>query len=348
VGTEFAYSEFINSHDLYLSGNGTKFHHNWIHNLNDEALFLDGAAVAAGVLHDNVITRTLSAISFAGSNSAGPWQIYRNLIDLRQPTAGYRPRHVGFNGAYAWRYGRPFKSEENPPSMGGVPRSDGPYDVFQNTFIVGWQAARAGDGPQYPQLLFDQFRGHQEPRGQRRSLNNIFVVLNREPDRAGALAFLPSADFPADMNGNLYYQHGFTRWRLFYVLLPAPSTGFSVFGCDMGDCLAQWRATPFFLQSQSSRYPGFEANSLLLVDPQFTNWTGEETSFDDFRLGPSSPARAGGVPLPMDLKPLDKAAPQIGAPDIGSYQTQPTGAPALKLRVGVRGRRVYPENGPGQ
>jgi hypothetical protein len=348
VDTEFDYCEFVNAHDLHLMGTGIRFRHNWINNLTDEALILDAGSIASGVVHDNVITRNLNAISFAGLGSAGPWQIYRNLIDLRSPTAGYRPRNAGFNRAFVWRFGRPFKDHEAAPDPNGTPHSDGPYDLFQNTFLVAFQADRSGPQPVFPQPPFDLLRSALQPLHQRRSLNNIFIVWNREPGVNNLLAFMPPADFPADIDGNLYYKWGSSGQALFYTPLPPPATGFSLFACTMPDCLAQWRWTPFFLQSSALRYPGFEANSLLLKDPQFANWKGEEAPTDDFRLAPGSPARGAGAVLPADIKALDKAAPGLGAPDIGCYQTQPGGAPALKLRVGVRGRRVYPPNGPGQ
>src|SRR5262249_44272589 len=134
-GTEFDHCEFVNAHDVNLVGTGIRFHHNWINNLNDEALIFDAGSIASGVVHDNVITQTLSAISFAGYGSAGLWQIYRNLIDLRSPTAGYRPRNIAFNRAFVWRLGRPFKDHEAQSDADG-PHSDGPYNLFQNTFIV--------------------------------------------------------------------------------------------------------------------------------------------------------------------------------------------------------------------
>jgi hypothetical protein len=149
------------------------------------------------------------------------------------------------------------------------------------------------------------------------------------------LAFMPPADFPADIDGNLYYKRGSSGPALFYTPLAPPATGFELFACTMTDCLEQWRSTPFFLQSKALRYPGFEASSLLLKDPQFANWIGEESAADDFRLAPGSPVRGAGVVLPSDIRSLDKAAPAFGAPDIGCYQAQPGGALALKLRVGV-------------
>jgi hypothetical protein len=155
------------------------------------------------------------------------------------------------------------------------------------------------------------------------------------------MAFLPPADFPADMNGNLYYWRGYTGSLLFYTPLPPPSTGYSPFQCGPGECLPLWTSTSFFLQSLAFRFPGFEANSLLFKDPQFASWTGPETAADDFRIQPASPGRNAGVVLPPDLKPLDSAAPANGAPDIGRYQAPPGARLAPKLQVGVRGRRVY-------
>ena len=340
-GTEFDHCEFVNGHDLYLVGSGIRFHHNWIENLHDEALFLD-AGVASGAIHYNVVTQTLSAISFAGYNSSGPWHIYRNLFDLRRRTAGYRPRNASFNRANVWRAGHPFKSNEAAPSPDGTPHSESAYDVFQNTFLVAFQADRVGPQPSYPQPLFNQMRASQEPRHLRRSFNNIFVMLNREPGINQAMAFMPPADFPADVDGNLYYGSGFSGRALFYAPVPPPSTGFKLFFCTMPDCLAEWHATPFFLQSMALRPPGFEAHSILLKDPQFTSWTGEEAPSDDFRLAPGSIARGAGIALPGDLRALDTAAPLFGTPDIGCYQAQFWGWPSPQLRVGVRGRKAYP------
>ena len=345
-GTEFEHCEFANAHDLYLVGHDIKFHHNWINNLNDESLFLDAGSIANGVVHDNVITQGLTAISFAGSSTSGLWQIYRNLIDLRRQTAGYRPRNPSFNRAYVFRAGFPFKSNEGPPGPDGTSHSDGPFDLFQNTFVVAWQADHSASPPGYPQPLFSGFRPSQLPWHQRRSFNNIFVVMNRELDRDNPIAFMPPADFPAYMDGNLYYRRGYTLPppRLFYTPVP---NGFATFMCTVPDCLSLWRSTPFFNQSRSVHPPGFEANSLLLKDPQFSNWAGEDSPLDDLRLQVSSPARKGGIVLPPDLKALDTAAPGSGAPDIGVYQVPVGGTLAPKLRVGVRGRRVFPENGPG-
>ena len=57
--------EFVDGHDLALFGQGTRFHHNWIHNLNDDALIVDIEGTSDLEIAQNVIMRCLDAISFA-------------------------------------------------------------------------------------------------------------------------------------------------------------------------------------------------------------------------------------------------------------------------------------------
>jgi hypothetical protein len=95
TGTTIRHCEFQNAHDLYLGGSELDFHHDWLNNLNDEGLFLDIFPSAKVRIHEHVILKTLSPLNFAGTQVAGPFYIYRNLIDVRAPTAGYRPRHPG-------------------------------------------------------------------------------------------------------------------------------------------------------------------------------------------------------------------------------------------------------------
>ena len=159
TGTHIHHSEFRNGHDLYLSGSDIDFHHNWVDNLDDEALLLDAVPSRNVKVHENVITRSLSAISFAGGARAGPHYIYRNLIDLRWPTAGNRPRHK--DDTLALRYGHLYKS--NAP--------DGPWELFQNTFVVS-----------SPQPKLKATFTHLRPvKGapEHRALNNVFVAARR-------------------------------------------------------------------------------------------------------------------------------------------------------------------------
>jgi hypothetical protein len=307
--------EFHHAHDLYLGGTNIDFHHNWIHNLDDEGLFLDANQSAEVRIHENVITKTLSPISFAGEQVAGPFSIYRNLVDVRAPTAGHRPRRPGDRDV--WRYGNTFKSN-------GV---DGPYALFQNTFLV------YGQGGQASYLHYRSTGGE----SLRRSFNNIFVAVNPDDGSDRPITFLPPPSFPGPTDGNLYHRLGPATRPLFRYLGYTFQGG--SFRAGTFDSLAELRTggKPFFAQSKTQYPPGYEANSLE-ADPQFLSIgsDGRPRLTDDLRLGAASPARAAGVVLPADLLALDSPiTPSAAAPDIGA---QPFGSPALA--VGVDGRRT--------
>jgi hypothetical protein len=312
--------EFHNAHDLYLGGTNIDFHHNWVHNLNDEGLFLDANQSADVRVHENVFTKTLSPISFAGTKVAGPFYIYRNLVDIRAPTAGHRPRRPGDRDV--WRYGNAFKSNGE----------DGPYAIFQNTFLV------YGQGGQSSYLHYRGLGGAHL----RRSFNNIFVAVNPDADSDRTITFLPSPSFPGPTDGNLYYRSGqTTRPLLRYLGYTFQGTPFGggTFECLAG-CASALHGSQLFLQSQSQYAPGYEAHSVE-ANPQFVR-IGPDGRFresDDVRLSSTSPARAAGIALPdADVFTLDSqiVAP-TGAPDIGAFPYGGSG-----LDVGVDGRRSFP------
>lgn len=313
--TEIDHCEFINAHDLYLGGKNFNFHHNWINNLHDEGLFLDAGKDISGRVHNNVITQVLSAISFAGGDTARHWYIYRNLVDLRKPTAGYRPKHTGFDKDSVWRGGMPFKSN-------GI---DGPFDVFQNTFIVPFRKTETNDHP------FSQLQTNHLSIFPRRSFNNIFVIVNHYTDKDMGMAYLPQRTFPAVIKNNLYYIKGFGV-NMFYMSLGGGSN--ETFKCDgVIDCYGKWKTKEYFTTTK------FEENSLFLRDPKFRSWSTEPANTDDFRLKPGSPAIRAGEYLPADLKLLDPPLILV-KPDIGCYQS----GLGAGLQVGVRGRKHYPGN----
>jgi hypothetical protein len=325
---EIDHCEFVNAHDLYLNGTNFNFHHNWISNLHDEGMFLDANMNTSGWVHHNVMEQVLSAISFAGGHIVDHWYIYRNLVDLRKPTAGYRPKNNTACGRdRIWRGGMPFKGN-------GV---DGPFDVFQNTFIVPFLNDEKNDHP------FDQLRTARITTYTRRSFNNMFigVKINSPNSFDPGMAFLPPVGFPADIKGNLYYLRGIGR-NVFYIP-NAAGTGFDHFRCEAGeDCTEKWRDNSYF------QITHFEDSSILFRDPKFRSWAVEPAATDNFRLRFTSPARSSGVQLPSDLKLLDPLPfPLIGPqyPDIGCYQEFPniTGW-SPQLKVGVNGRKRYPAN----
>lgn len=253
---------------------------------------------------------------------AGPFYIYRNLIDVRAPTAGHRPRHPGDRDV--WRYGNTFKSN-------GV---DGPYDLFHNTFLVYAQGGQAS-------YLHYRSTGGPYPR---RSFNNIFVAVNPDADSDRSITFLPTPSFPGPTDGNLYYRRGVATRPLFRYLAYDYQGGTfpgGTFDCvSLSDCRTALHGSQFFFHSQGQYAPGFEAHSIE-ADPQFVSLgaDGRFRASDDLRLTSTSAARAAGIMLPDDLFVLDaQIVPPTGtAPDIGAF---PYGSE--RLAVGVDGRRSYP------
>lgn len=346
TGTHVHHCEFHDGHDIYLHGANLTFHHNWIYNLNDEGLFLDAGKTTdlqsyQMNIFQNVITKTQSAISFAGSHTKGNWYIYRNLIDLRSPTAGFRPRSNG--DQQVWRFGQAFK----------ISGEDGPRDLFQNTFLVHAQNEQAS-------YLHYRDTTKNQPR---RTFNNIFVAVNPDINSDKAITFVPSPSFPGPTDGNNYHRIGARTRPLFRFLeycfkddppcpqvpikpppapppCPADPTNDRKCGAGTFADLAALKNSLLFQQSKSQYTPGYEANSIE-ADPRFRR-LGAEGVFheaDDLRLDKdnASPAIRAGVVLPDDLRLMDPFAPTGDNPDIGCY---PLGS--CPLQVGVDSRRSFP------
>jgi len=320
-GTVVEHSEFVNGHDLYLVGTGFRFHHNWVHNLNDEALFLDAYPLSDARVHENLVERTLSAVSMAGYAVGGTRYVYRNVFDLREPTAGSRPRNqVDRN---VWRYGFAFKSNARPEE------GDGPHDVFQNTFIVRDQEGQATYLHYRDSGLLGASR--------RRFLNNIFVAVNTVPVTDRPLAYLPDPSFPTATDGNDYFRFGYATAPLFRHLdyhLPPPDGPF--YAAGVFGSLDALRQSLYFQQSQTTYAPGFEASSLE-VDPQLESFApmAAPAATDDFRLAAASPLRGAAATLPPDLAALDPYAGRAGASDVGCCPHA-----GDVLRVGIDGGHV--------
>jgi hypothetical protein len=261
--------------------------------------------------------------------TAGPWFIYRNLIDVRKPTTGTRPRFVGDTAVF--RFGNVFKSNETSAP-------DGEHDIFHNTFLVAEQQGQAA---------YLHYRSALSPH-RRRSFNNIFVAVNPSAESDIFLTFVPPPSFPGPTDGNLYHCFGAADKEAFR------SLGYTFNGTDFQaakykdlDELRSIVVSDLFEQSKTQYAPGYEANSLL-TDPLFRKIAanGSFHPLDDLRLSEQSPARSAGVELPLDLQALDDAvsasddAAAVPIPvsrDIGCYRF---GSPPLN--VGVKGGRHFP------
>jgi Right handed beta helix region len=323
--------EFLNGHDLSFFGHDIEFRYNWVHNLNDEALILDMHKTSGLHILQNVITQCLSGISFAGDKTGGQIFIYRNLFDLRRPTAGRRPSLL--RDQEVFRYGHFYKSNHK----------DGPLDLFQNTCLVLGQNE---------QVSYSHY-GNTGSIYPRRSFNNILIAVNPDADSDIRFMYLPPPTFPGPTDGNCYFRIGMNTKPLFVfgaykfqnVLHPGRTFKYLESVLEPDDALRP--NSDLFQQSKTQYPPGYEANSIE-DDPLFRRIAADGTprSNDDLRLQSNSPARGKGIVLPSELKPLDPLAPLAPSPpfppsepnpDIGCYQFGKPG-----LMVGVDGRRHFP------
>jgi hypothetical protein len=297
--TTIRYCEFSNGHDLLLFGMTMDFSRNWVHNLNDEALYAETRGVTGLKVHENVIEQCLSGLSFAADNLPGNGaSVYRNLFDLRRPTAGVRPRPAGAEPAEPLRLGQFFK--------GNFP--DGRLDLFHNTVLVKNQT----DGRSSLAHLNDAQPDADPPVcpfHPRRSFNNIFVTVNLVEKARKPISWLPNPTWPAATDGNCYFRTGefavgdlFRHFRYAFPGITGivPGAGFPT--------LEALRAGTIFKHSRLAHPPGYEASSIA-EDPRFRSVDPalEPAPEDDLRLRSDSPCRQGGVVLPEELRVLDGA-----------------------------------------
>jgi hypothetical protein len=310
AGTHIATSELVDAHDVYLGGSDIEFAYNWLNDINDEALLVDDVPTENLKVHDNVITKSLSAISFAGARRGDRHFFFRNLIDLRTPIASHRPRCPGDTAV--WKHGHLLKSNG----------FDGPYDLFHNTVLVADQEDGAAS-----------FTHYRNARGERRrSFNNIFVAVNDTLKSDESVALLPRPGFPGPTDGNDYVRVGRATKPAFRVLLD----GGDVLDFDDRGAL---RASDYFTMSKAQYAPGYEHDGIEGA-PGFRSFAadGAPRGTDDLRVTAGSPAGRGGVALPVDLRARDSVVSSDPRhPGIGRY---PAGAGAL--RVGVDRRRAFP------
>jgi hypothetical protein len=321
VGTEVMYSELLNGHDAYVGGVNTMFTRNWVHDLHDEGLFIsDSDAIDNLQIKQNVFERILSTFSFAGARQGGDRYIYRNLVDLREPTAGFRPRGGG-QPRQPWRWGHPFK--HNAP-IGG-------HYVYHNTFLLG------GDYPHASNSQFDglptTINGETAVRWQ---LNNLYMAFTQKPEDDVAMGVYPShAQAVAKLaDGSDAYRSQGNLWdRRGPVAATAP-----MFRCITrvpgDDCqlhnvphLADLLADPFYSSI------GWETSSreatATFAGPQITLTPVAE---ENLRPTSASPQRGRAVALPPGLPDVTG----ITSPDIGALSLN-----QALLPIGINGGRFY-------
>ncbi len=183
---------FRRGHDgLQLHGQNVDVHHSLFEDLNDEVIQFAGPTVDVRV-HENLVRQALHPLSFAVNPSEGPVYVYRNVIDQRVPTRGYRVLPPDADDPYLWRYGADVKNGAMPALY-----------VYQNTFLSSHEV----DKGSWVSLLFAN-----EPGAPRAYLNNIHLALNF--DRA--LSNLLPPGTPATTAGNVWYRFQGPDAPLFY------------------------------------------------------------------------------------------------------------------------------------
>jgi hypothetical protein len=307
--------EIFNGHDMYLFGDRMKFHHNWVHNMNDDATLIAAEAGAANVMvYKNAITQCLTAFSF-DADDAGYVQIFRNLVDIREPTLGVRPPAAGVV-TKSLRQGLLYKD--------GL--REGPLDLWNNT-CVALNAGGVGDPPtELPAAGFTHYGAWDADTSPRRAYNNIFVATYPDPKRSKPIAFLPHIDFEGPSDSNTYYRVGPGTGDAFLVSDPGANSP----NHSYTDLCDYWK-DHFPYEEHSHRH-----------DPVFRSFDlhGLPQLDDDLRLGPGSPARGEAETLPSSLRVLDLLVGGILTlilRDRGCY-----GSRWCRLKVGVDGAKTFP------
>jgi hypothetical protein len=314
--TTFDSCEFANAHDIQLNGTDVVFRRNWVHNINDDGIFVGKTAINLRI-SGNVFEKCLMALSVATDSATGNVYLHRNLIDLRQPTAGNRPAPdpglVAPEDRPVMRFGNMFKSNTPDPEV----------NVFHNTVLIVQE-----QGSSYN--LFRSYDGASA----RRAYNNILVGIDDSGASGPALAWLPRLTDQADTDGNCYFGIARTSPTLLRVR-PANGGTASSF-----DSISELHTSPFFTQSQAAHPPGFEAHGTDQNPRLRRYWLPPHFPLiEDLRLAAGSPAKNGGVPLTGILREIDGNPAAGQRPDIGCY---PFGSPPMS--VGVDGLRRFPHS----
>ena len=139
-------------------------------------------------IFENVIEQCLTAISFATEVPAARVAVYRNLFDLRRPTA-VRPA-------------------PGPPRPGPAPRPT--VSCSKATAPTGrstCSTTRASSPTRASDTSYAHLRSYTGD-SLRRSFNNIFIAVNPTPAPTCPITLLPDPNYPAATDGNCYFRVG--------------------------------------------------------------------------------------------------------------------------------------------
>jgi PKD domain-containing protein len=278
--SEYVNCTFRHGHDaLQLLGDQIEVRDSLFEDINDE-VFQYVATVSNVRVHGNVVRQALMANSFHANPTGGPIYFYRNVVDQRVPTRGYRILPPDAPAPFIWRYGADYKDGLTPP-----------FHVYQNTYLASHPAEKSS----FVSQMF-----YADPTAPRSALNNLRLVLNL--DRT--LSRVPSASSPGTADGNVWYRFHPDPEPLFRSPLFAsgskPYFTFDQLWADFPDWERHSRYADPQLANFTDEYFDFQA--------AYPN--------TDFRPAAGSPAQGGGIELPADLP--DDFSPGTSPPDVGA------------------------------
>ena len=330
TGVIVHHCEIFNAHDSYVFGDGMEFHHNWVHNLNDDGIALSAEAKTTNAkIYCNVMAQCLTALSFASKKAIeGPVYIYGNLIDIRQPTLGKRPSGNDTGVPKSLRQGLFFKDGAD----------EGLIDLFHNTCLVLNLGALEDDLSGANDAGFSYYRTIGLGKHPRTAFNNIMVAVFT-PGAMKPIAFLAPKFFATETDGSTFFR-----------IPESDSTANFRVLRKIEDETAENEPFADLDAYRAHYWPdgiGEYEHESTLEDPMFKSFdsvTGMPHTRDDLRLRlhPQSNAKDAAVEMPADLHDLYVAATGTEPADRGCYPS--TGA---RLQVGVDGRRVFPRTGSG-
>lgn len=331
LNTEFVNCEFRNAHDgMSVSGIDTRVHKSLFEDLNDEGIQLKGelSGTTDNVwISENMIRQVLNPLSFSTNTHTDTRVfIYRNVIDTRMPTRGYRRLPPDVPAPFIWRHGADFKINENVPG-GGIPQA---Y-VYQNTFVTTLQ------GVQTVSAFFTAVLAGVD----RQFVNNVHVAVDTDLPYTWIPDPCPNAE-SARSQGNLYYNYtpGVSR-PLFRYLSWSPPPVPPAATCGAGNPggvfydMAELDGSDIDLA-----YDGELEQGSRNEDPQIAGFTPEI-----FPHQQPYPTHGYGLTSPTPGVALDPSWPDIGAPPVPPNHIGAipfTSASVYQLEVGVEGAIKFP------
>jgi hypothetical protein len=299
---EIAYCEFTDGHDgVYPSGRNIRFHHNWVDNMQDDAVYVSSPTpyISDGVfIYQNFISTFTTAFgAHARGGPGGDIYIFRNVVDSRRPVHFNRPTPAKPEGEV--RSGANLFLVHNADHLIHIER----LYFYQNTML--FPVVHLGLG----------FTGGLaygwEPETSRRVFNNIFVFYGLDGKYPIPFYGMRSSRADLQIDGDLHWSLSAGQ---------APPDGF----------FKPLREHPI-AKANLEKYPAGLGTHCLVGDPRFVAISSDPQAANDYRLRRDSPAIGKGVPLPAEWP--DPLRPAQSPPDIGAI---PAGGEPLK--VGIHGR----------